>query len=147
MRSMLHCFRTLRNLSLNLFFCPRPLLRLRLLRTSSPWKSFLFTRPNHRSWPQKRLLDKIRETAERRGTSLEEVERSDLFWADTDGKTSSLTSPRSTWTAIQNRLLCLFRQFSMKLEKPSMGMPHPVPTVHCCVCYPGSGGYPRDLFG
>jgi len=33
-------------------------------------------------------------------------------------------------------------------RKPSMGMPPPVPTVHSCVCYPWSGGYPDEvLFG
>jgi len=26
--------------------------------------------------------------------------------------------------------------------KPSMSMPPPVPTVHCCVCNPGMGDYP-----
>jgi len=26
--------------------------------------------------------------------------------------------------------------------KPLTGMPPPVPTLHCCVCYAGSGGYP-----
>jgi len=27
-------------------------------------------------------------------------------------------------------------------DKPSIGMPPPVPIVPCCVCYPGSEVYP-----
>jgi len=30
--------------------------------------------------------------------------------------------------------------------KLSMGMPPPVPTVHCYICYPGSGDYPERGF-
>jgi len=28
-----------------------------------------------------------------------------------------------------------------------MRMPPPIPTVHCCVCYPGNGGYPGSVCG